>query len=321
MSMSERHAERIAVLMGGPSSERAVSIDSGNGVLAALERLGYDAVRVDGEGELVENLRTLAPDIVFNALHGTFGEDGGVQAILEWMHLPYTGSGLLACAISMDKHVTKKLLAAEGLATPSWELFNLTDGELPLLPGSLGLPLVVKPRSEGSSNGVTIVRTHEEWAQAVQAASESGVAEILAESFVDGREFTVAVLGDEALPVIEIVADSAHPFYNYAAKYTQGGSAHIVPAPIDDTLTERLRMLALSTHRLLGLRDYSRTDLLVTRDGRPTILEINALPGLTQLSLLPDAAAAIGISYDEIIERLIGYARERARRKAALSVY
>ena len=301
--------ERIAVLMGGTSSERAVSIESGLAVLAALERLDYEAFRVDCDGELVGSLRMLQPDIVFIALHGTFGADGGAQAILDWLQLPYTGSALLGCAIAMDKHMTKKLLAAEGLPTPSWELFNLAGGELPLLPGSLGLPLVVKPRAEGSNAGVVIVKTHEAWAEAVRVASESGVEEIIAETLIEGREFAVGVVGDEVLPLLEILSDAPD------------GSLHMVPARIDDALSERLRMLALSTHRLLGLRDYSCTGLLFSRDGRPTILEIDALPGLTPVSHLAAACSAIGVTFDELVERLVGFARERGRRKAALSVY
>ena len=310
--MHTKHALRVAVLMGGPSSERTISLATGQGVLHALLRLGYDAFQLDCDADVIEQLRESRPDLVFNALHGTFGEDGGIQAILDWLQIPYTGSGMLACAISMDKHVTKKLLAAEGLPTPSWELLDLrSDEELPLLPGSLGLPLVLKPRAEGSSTGVKIVHTHEEWADAVRELHTVGIDEVLAETFVGGREFTVGVIGDETLPVIEIIPDSTHPFFNYDSKYTPGGCQHIVPANIDLALADRMRMLALSTHRLLGLRDYSRTDLLLTNDGRPMVIEINSLPGLTQQSLLPDACAAIGMQYDDIVERLIGFAVER----------
>jgi D-alanine-D-alanine ligase len=217
----------------------------------------------------------------------------------------------------MDKHLTKKLLAAEGLPTPVWDLFDLSGGTLPLLPGSLDLPLVIKPRYEGSSNGVTIVRTHEEWTNAMLEASKS-YAQILAEEYVEGREFTCAVLGEEALPIVEIVANR-DGFYSYDAKYAPGGSTHVVPAKIDDDLAARLQMLGLSAHRLLGLRDYSRSDFIIRSDNRPYVLEINSLPGLTPASLLPDACAAVGIGFDALIERLVNYALARAQLRDAVA--
>jgi D-alanine-D-alanine ligase len=210
----------------------------------------------------------------------------------------------------MDKHLTKKLCAAEGLPTAAWDLFDLSGGTLPLLPGSLDLPLVIKPRFEGSSSGVNIVRTHEQWTQAMIDAAQK-YPEILAEEFIPGREFTCGVLGEEALPVVEIVPNRDE-FYTYEAKYAAGGSTHIVPARIDDDLAARLQMLALSVHRLVGLRDYSRTDFIVSKEGRPYILEINTLPGLTPTSILPDACGAVGISYPALVERLVGYALARA---------
>jgi D-alanine-D-alanine ligase len=209
----------------------------------------------------------------------------------------------------MDKHLTKKLIAAEGLPTPAWDTFDLAGGTLPLLPGSLNLPLVVKPRAEGSSAGVSIVRTHEEWTRAIVELS-ARTSQVIAEEYVLGREFSVGILGEDVLPVVEIVAGDE--FYSYDAKYKPGGSRHLVPAPIDDDLASRLQMLALSVHRLIGLRDYSRTDILVSKEGRPHILEINALPGLTPVSLLPDEARAAGISFDALIERLLQFALGRA---------
>ncbi|MBV9334062.1 MAG: D-alanine--D-alanine ligase [Candidatus Eremiobacteraeota bacterium] len=309
--------ERIAVVMGGDSAEREISIRSGSEVVRALGALGYDAHSLDYDERFLDALRTLKPDIVFIALHGPGGEDGHVQALLEYLSIPYTGSGIEAAALSMDKHLTKKLLAAEGLPTPVWDLFDLTGGTLPLLPGSLDLPLVIKPRFEGSSAGVAIVHTHEEWTNAMLDASKS-FGQILAEEYVEGREFTCAVLGEEALPVLEIVANR-DGFYSYDAKYEPGGSTHIVPAPIDEDLAARLQMLALSAHRLLGLRDYSRSDFIVTPDGRPHLLEINSLPGLTPMSLVPDACAAVGISFEALIDRLVGYARSRADLRDAVA--
>ncbi|HEY9085157.1 MAG TPA: D-alanine--D-alanine ligase [Candidatus Tyrphobacter sp.] len=303
-------SKRIAVVMGGRSAEREISIQSGTLALRALRALGYEAHSLDYDARFVDALRDIAPDAVFNALHGRGGEDGEIQGLLEYLRIPYTGSDLEGCALSMDKHLTKKLIAAEGLPTAVWDLFDLSAGRLPLLPGSLDLPLVVKPRFEGSAIGVAIVRTHEHWTTAVLNAAKS-YTQVLAEEYLEGREFTCSVLGEEALPVVEIVAN-VDDFYSYAAKYDAGGSTHIVPAQIDDDLAARLQTLALSVHRLLGLRDCSRTDFIVSNEGRPSILEVNALPGLTPTSLLPDACAAAGISYEALIDRLTGYALSRA---------
>jgi D-alanine-D-alanine ligase len=300
---------KVAVVMGGPSAEREVSIQSGSGVMRALAALGHDARSLDFDARFVDAIREIAPDVVFNALHGPGGEDGEIQGVLEWMGIPYTGSGIAACAVAMDKHLTKKLLAAEGLPTPAWDVFDLTGGTLPLLPGSLNLPLVVKPRASGSSAGVVIVRSHEAWSKAILDAA-SRTPEVLAEEFVAGREFSCGVLGEEALPVVEILPSDE--FYSYDAKYKPGGSRHLVPAPIDHDLTSRLQTLALSVHRLLGLRDYSRADFIVSKEGRPTVLEVNALPGMTPTSLLPDEALHAGISYEALVERLLQYALARA---------
>jgi D-alanine-D-alanine ligase len=303
--------ERVAVVMGGPSTEREVSIASGQVVLAAVERLGYEARSLDFDGRFVEAMTAFAPDVVFNALHGPGGEDGTIQGILDWLHVPYTGSDLRGCALAMDKHLTKKLMSAEGLPTPAWDTFDFEGGTLPLLPGSLNLPLVVKPRNEGSSAGVSLVRTHEEWSRTMVAISETR-ATILAEEYIDGREFSCGVLFESALPVIEILPQG-RDFYDYEAKYSAGGSRHEVPAHIDHDLAHRLQMLALSTHRLIGLRDYSRTDFIVTGAGRPYILEINALPGMTATSLFPDECAAAGITFDALVDQLIRAALDRGR--------
>lgn len=296
--------------MGGSSAEREISIKTGSGVMRALHDLGYEAQSLDYDARFVDAIRQIEPDVVFNALHGPGGEDGQIQGVLDFLRIPYTGSGIESAALAMDKHLTKKLCAAEGLPTAAWDLFDLTGGTLPLLPGSLDLPLVIKPRFEGSALGVTIVKTHEQWTEAMIDAAEK-YSEILAEEFIAGREFTCAVLGEEALPVIEIVPNH-DDFYTYEAKYGAGGSTHIVPARINEDLAARIQMLALSTHRLLGLRDYSRTDFIVSNEGRPYILEINTLPGLTPTSLFPDACNSVGISYDALIERLIGYALARS---------
>jgi len=301
---------KVAVVMGGSSAEREISIQTGSGVMRALASLGYEAQSLDYDRRFIDNIREIAPEVVFIALHGPGGEDGQVQALLDYLGIPYQGSGVEASALAMDKHMTKKLLAAEGLPTAAWDLFDLSGGTLPLLPGSLDLPLVIKPRFEGSALGVNIVKTHEQWTSAMLNAAKT-YSQILAEEYLEGREFTVAILGEEALPVIEI-SPNADEFYTFEAKYAPGGSTHTVPAKIDEDLAARMQMLALSVHRLLGLRDYSRTDFIVRKDGRPHILEVNTLPGMTPTSLMPDASAALGISYEALVDRLISYALSRA---------
>jgi D-alanine-D-alanine ligase len=301
---------KVAVVMGGSSAEREISIQTGSQVMRALQSLGYEAQSLDYDRRFVDAIRDIAPDVAFNALHGPGGEDGQAQGVLDYLGIPYQGSGIEAAALSMDKHLTKKLLAAEGLPTAAWDLFDLSGGTLPLLPGSLDLPLVVKPRFEGSALGVTIVKTHEQWT-GTMIASAKNYAQIMAEEYLEGREFTVGVLGEEALPVVQI-EPNRDDFYSYEAKYEPGGSTHLVPARIDADLAARLQMLALSAHRLIGLRDYSRTDFIVTHEGRPQILEVNSLPGLTATSLFPDACAAIGISFEALIDRLVGYALARS---------
>jgi D-alanine-D-alanine ligase len=301
---------RVAVVMGGSSAEREISIQTGNGVLRALMDLGYDARSLDYDRRFIDAIREINPDVVFNALHGPGGEDGQIQGILDYLGIPYTGSGAEACALSMDKHLTKKLCGAEGLPTAAWDLFDLSGGTLPLLPGSLDLPLVVKPRYEGSSKGVSIVHTHEQWTSTMIDAAEN-YAEVLAEEYVAGREFDCCILGEEALPVVEIISNRGD-FYTFEAKYEPGGSTHVVPARISEDLCARLQMLALSVHRLIGLRDYSRAEFIVTAEGRPYFLEINSLPGLTPTSVVPDAASAVGIPYEAVIDRLVGYALGRA---------
>jgi D-alanine-D-alanine ligase len=315
--MKSTRSAKVAVVMGGSSSEREISIQTGSGVMRALQTLGYDAQSLDFDANFIDAVRTLKPDVVFVALHGPGGEDGQVQAILDYLGIAYTGSGVEAAALAMDKHLTKKLIGAEGLPTAAWDLFDLSGGTLPLLPGSLDLPLVIKPRYEGSSSGVSIVKTHEQWTNAMLTSAKL-FPQVMAEEYVEGREFTCGVLGEEALPVVEIVANK-DDFYTYDAKYAPGGSTHIVPAEIDADLAARLQMLALSVHRLIGLRDYSRTDFIVSPEGRPQILEVNTLPGLTPTSLLPDACKAIGISYEALIDRLIGYALARTENRAALA--
>jgi len=296
--------------MGGRSAEREISLQTGAGVLSTLERLGYAAFAADYDDNLVENLRERRPDAVFIALHGGAGEDGSVQAVLEWLRIPYQGSGVRASAVAMDKWVTKALMHAEGIPTPPAAMIRAIapGAAIPAIPADIGCPCVVKPVADGSSVGVHIVSEPADWEPAIRDAAVNGD-RILVERYVAGREFTVAVLDDAALPVVEIIPNDES--YSYAAKYTPGGSTHRVPADLDAANTTRMQKFGLDLHRALGARDYSRTDVLLDNGGKLYVLECNTLPGLTQFSLFPEAAAAAGIDYAALIERLVKAALRR----------
>jgi D-alanine-D-alanine ligase len=308
---------RIAVLMGGVSSEREISLLSGEGVAAALEGRGHDVARVDVREESLEGLRALAPDVAFIALHGRFGEDGGAQRRLESLGVPYTGSGPAASALAMDKDASKRAFIAADVPTPAWRLV-----EPPFRPEALaillrayapGLPCVVKPLAEGSSIGVSIVREERELAPALTLV-EGLASPALVEAFVEGREFTVGVLGERALPPIELVPRRA--FYDYQAKYAAGsGTEYRIDPPLPFALRDALLETGLAAHRALGCEGASRVDIRVDPSGRPWVLEVNTIPGMTPRSLLPKAAEAAGIGYGELCERIValGVSRARAR--------
>ncbi|HXW77586.1 MAG TPA: D-alanine--D-alanine ligase [Candidatus Eremiobacteraceae bacterium] len=300
----------IAVLMGGDSAEREISLQTGAGVASALERLGYRTITLDFDHRFVDELRAAKPDAVFNALHGGAGEDGTVPAILDWLGLPYQGSGVRASAAAMDKWTAKALMRAADLPTPRAVVLELRDAGVPAPPKRPQIPCVVKPQAEGSAVGVSIVHTEAEWAAAIATAVRVSP-RVMVEEYVRGREFTVAILGDQALPIVEIAPTDE--FYTYHAKYTPGASKHIVPANLDPALSQTLADYALRLHRLLGCRDYSRVDAIVdASDASIYLLECNTLPGLTDLSLYPDAARAAGIGYDQLVDRLVKAALSRA---------
>ena len=294
--------------MGGASAEREISLQTGAGVLAALERLGYRCEPVEFDASFVERLRAIAPDAVFNALHGGAGEDGTIAAILDWLNVPYQGSGVRASAIAMDKWITKALARAHDIPVPRAVLMKIDAGGDPAIPDPPGLPCVMKPVAEGSTVGVNLVQIPEQWPDAVRAVSPFG-AQAIVEEYIRGREFTVAILGDVALPVVEITPHD--DFYTYHAKYTAGASTHVVPAVIPEHLSRRMQEHALRLHQALGCRDYSRVDLLMSVTNSISVLECNTLPGLTPLSLFPEAAGAAGITYDALVERLVERALSR----------
>jgi D-alanine-D-alanine ligase len=293
--------KRVGVIMGGPSAERDVSLRSGAGVLAALTQKGYDAVAIDWTGDdLGLRLKADRVEVAWIALHGTFGEDGCVQGLLECSRIPYTGSGVLASALAMDKVATRRIFDQESIESPRWRRFY---GAADV--ARIGLPLVVKPSSEGSSVGVSIVKTDAQLQPALDAARKlHGV--VLLEEYVKGREINVGVLDDEALGEVEI--RPATEFYDYEAKYLRSDTQYLVPAPITDAERHMLNDLAVRAHKALGCAGATRVDLILTPDGRAVCLEINTLPGMTEKSLLPKIAAHRGMDYATLVERILATA-------------
>lgn len=299
--------KRIAVLMGGQSAEREVSIRSGQAVWAALLRKGYDAVPLDMDNSVGSRLREIQAQMVFIALHGPGGEDGTIQGMLEILRVPYTGSGVQACAMAMDKVVTKALLEYHEISVPRGLVRSQRDRKAPL-PRGFGLPVVVKPVSQGSTIGISIVRQSRDLEAAIDLALQYG-ASVLVEEYIEGRELTVGVLNDRALPVVEILAPNG--FYDYAAKYTPGASVYKAPAPIPQRTVKLLQSLALRTHQGLGCRGATRVDFRLDSKGRPFVLEINTVPGMTETSLLPMAAKAAHVSYEGLVEAILQSAVDR----------
>ncbi|GAB6966296.1 D-alanine--D-alanine ligase [Komagataeibacter kakiaceti JCM 25156] len=305
---------KISVLMGGLSAERTVSLNSGRNVAEALRDRGHDVRCIDAGADLlsiVRDLRDHAPDVVFNALHGRFGEDGSIQGVLDWMGIAYTHSGVRASATAMDKDAARRVFAAAGLPVATGLV--LTPAELERA-DPLPAPYVVKPLNEGSSVGVAIIHPASN-RRAEVARTWSFGTHVLAEEYVPGRELTVGVLEDRALTVTDITpAGSATSFYDYEAKYSTGGSCHQLPARIHPTAFEQARKLALATHRALGCRGASRTDFRYDdtaapdSPGRLVILETNTQPGMTPTSLLPEQAAACGMDYATLCEWMIDHA-------------
>lgn len=298
---------RIAVLYGGKSGERSISLKSGAAVRAALKRLGVPHAGIDVSPRVAEELRRKKINLAFLAVHGTLGEDGTLQGLLDVMGIPYTGSGVLASAVCMHKPTAKLLFRSAGLPTP--EGFVVTDAAAPFPHDRpLPLPWVVKPASQGSALGIHFVRTPSDWAGALSSALKND-AEALVEAAVKGTEITVGVLGDRTLPVVEIVPE--HDFYDFHSKYAKGGSRHIVPARIPEAVRQEAERIALAAFRAVGGKDLVRADFIVDAAGKPWLLELNTLPGMTDVSLLPDAARAAGIPFDALVLRLLEMAAKK----------
>ncbi|MHB1324528.1 MAG: D-alanine--D-alanine ligase family protein [Coriobacteriia bacterium] len=306
--------EKIAVLMGGTSLEREVSLVSGQRVCGALEAEGYRVLPLDVTSELVRTLRSERPDVVYIALHGTYGEDGTVQELLEFLGIPYTGPGVVASALAWDKALCKRLFKAAGIPTPAWVTFT-TDAfkkmgaatALDLVPGAVGgLPLVVKPAKQGSALGLTKVERAEDLAEALITALSFGDTAIV-EKWIDGRELAVSVLDGPAsprvLPPVEMVPVSG--LFDFSAMYTAGETDYYVPARLPEAALADVVSQAARVHTLLGCERVSRVDMVYGEDGVPYVLEVNTSPGMTETSLLPMAAAAVGISFQELVAHLV----------------
>lgn len=292
---------KIAVLMGGLSAEREVSLRTGGAVLRSLLASGLDAVGIDVGRDLPGQLAEAGARAAFIALHGRHGEDGTVQGLLELLHIPYTGSGVLASSVAMNKLVTKQILLHHGVATPAFTVFRAGDDRAAFLNREWTLPQVVKPAREGSTIGISIVRVATDFAAGLDEALRHDDL-VLVEEFIAGAEVTVGVLDDVALPVIQVVPKGG--FYDYQSKYTPGQTEYLLPAPLPADITRRLQMEAVAACRALACRGAARVDFIV-RGAELFCLEVNTIPGMTETSLLPKAAAAAGISFDELVLRIL----------------
>lgn len=300
--------KNIAVLMGGPGSEREVSLATGRGVAKALRSLGAEVTELDVKG--ADFALPKGTELAFIALHGTFGEDGQVQQILEARGVAYTGEGVEESRLAFDKILSKEKFREHDVPTPYWQV--ITAGQQPTIP----IPYVIKAPRQGSTVGISIVKNQREVEAALADALQYD-RELLVEKFIPARELTVGVLGELALPIIEIIPKGG--FYDFRNKYpflnpaSGGGAEHVCPAALSDEQTRAIQELALRAHRALGLRVYSRVDVMLPEEDEPTVLEVNTIPGMTETSLLPEAAAAAGISYPQLCERIVQLSQRKDR--------
>ncbi|MFQ5900023.1 MAG: D-alanine--D-alanine ligase [Thermodesulfobacteriota bacterium] len=338
--------KKIGVLMGGRSAERKISLKTGEAVLRALKGRSYQVAGIDVDDKIYEKLIKEGIEVAFIALHGRYGEDGTIQGLLEFMGIPYTGSGVTASALAMNKVLAKRLFKCQGVPTPAYTVLSVDKDRLdmPLFQQSseqnnmvkqfselntavpnaltvvktaqckcsdgglsdLAFPVVVKPPSEGSAIGVRVVYDEDGLRKAI---CDTGVysSSILIEEFIDGSEVTVGIIEGEVLPTIEIVPEKG--FYDYTAKYTPGMTEYLIPTSLDEETDRNVQRLALKTYETLGCRGGARVDMMIDKDRKPWVLEINTIPGMTETSLLPRSAQSIGIGFDSLVERLLIGAR------------
>ena len=306
--------KKIVVVMGGPSTEAEVSRRSGTAILEALKAKGYNAEGLElNPATFANDIKASGAEFVFNALHGKFGEDGIIQGTLEMMGIPYTGSGVMAAAVTMDKVATKRFFMAEGIPTPKAHTYFRYEFKKRDLTGEIlqefSVPVVVKASSQGSSIGVVIVEKAEELEAALSEAFKYD-REVLVEEFIKGRELTVAVWGNEekqeALPIIEITTVTGR--YDYVTKYMVGASTHIIPAPIPEEVTKKVKEIAIRAFAVCGCSGMARVDFMLGEDNQPYAIEVNTIPGMTETSLVPDAGRAAGIEFPELCARILAMA-------------
>ena len=291
---------KIGVLYGGWSSEREVSIRSGKKVASALKHRGYEVIEIDVNRNIAFGLSREKIDIAYVMLHGKPGEDGTIQGLLETLGIPYTGSDVLASSLAINKVIAKKVFQFSGIPTPQFK-YPIRDDEIPF-----EFPYLIKPVSEGSSVGISIVRENAQHEKSISIANEYG--DCFAEKYINGKEITIGILGDLALPILELIPKKE--FYDYEAKYTKGMTEFIIPARLSEDISKMSKNLALKAHRALGCRDFSRVDFVVG-DNNAYVLEVNTIPGMTDLSDVPAEAKAMGIEYDELVERILKLALKR----------
>lgn len=301
--------KKIVVLKGGVSREREISLRSGEAITQALTRKGYEVVSLDVKDfSFTSELLKLKPDAVFIALHGRFGEDGCMQGLLEWMKIPYTGPGVLCSSICFDKITTKKIVMPEGIISPRYSIYHGENPDLWIQNLSFDVPLILKPNTEGSSFGLFRVLEKKDLAQALKNSLQFERT-ILAEEMIVGRELTVGVHQGRALPIVEIVPQSG--VYDFESKYTKGKTNYLVPAPLDEKKTKEIQGIAEKIYKILSCRGSVRMDFMLAQNGTPYFLEVNTIPGMTETSLLPKAAACTGIGFDDLCEQILNGALVR----------
>ncbi len=312
--MNKKDKIKLALVCGGRSAEREVSLSGAEGVKEALDRDKYDVTVYDPKSDI---LRIVADankiDVAFILLHGKYGEDGTIQGLFDMLDIPYQGSGVLGSALAMDKHLSKVVYRASGIPTPDWiTLESSKDINPEEIVRKLGLPLMIKPCTQGSSVGMARVDDASALGDALREAFKWD-SRVMAEAFTKGREITAGVIGNRelhALPLVEIIPGEKYDFFDMEAKYKPGATREVCPAEIDEEVAVRARNIGIMAHRALSLRGYSRTDMILTEDGAIKVLETNTIPGMTPTSLFPQAAAAAGMDFSSLLDRLIELALE-----------